>query len=47
MLDEVCQAAAVPKEKLVIKGAGHGEAETVDPQAYWAAIWSFVGKYMG
>lgn len=46
MLDEVYEAAPVEKEKLVIPGAGHGEAEKVDPVTYWKTIWEFVGKYI-
>lgn len=46
MLDKVYEAAAVEKEKLVIKEAGHGEAATVDPELYWNTIWSFVEKYI-
>ncbi|QDP39537.1 lysophospholipase [Radiobacillus deserti] len=46
MLDEVYDAAKVEKEKLVIPGAGHGEAEKVDPELYWDTVWGFVGKYM-
>ena len=30
MLDEVYNAAKVEKEKLIVPGAGHGEAEKVD-----------------
>ncbi len=46
MLDDVFEAAAVEKEKLIIKGAGHGEAEKVDPQNYWSTIWEFVGRFI-
>lgn len=46
MLDDVYNAANVDKEKLVIQGAGHGEAEKVNPDLYWNTIWEFVGKYM-
>ncbi|MGY3717817.1 alpha/beta hydrolase [Sutcliffiella cohnii] len=46
MLEEVYEATTVDKEKLVIPGAGHGEAEKVDPETYWNTIWQFVGKYM-
>jgi fermentation-respiration switch protein FrsA (DUF1100 family) len=46
MLDKVYEAAAVEKEKLVIKGAGHGQAATVDPELYWSTIWNFVEKYI-
>ncbi|WP_066318849.1 alpha/beta hydrolase [Bacillus sp. FJAT-29814] len=45
-LDEVFKAAKVEKERLTIPGAGHGEAEKVDPKKYWGTIWSFVDKYM-
>ncbi|KGR74385.1 alpha/beta hydrolase [Ureibacillus sinduriensis] len=46
MLDEVYEAANVEKNKLIIEGAGHGEAEKIDPDSYWNAVWSFVGKYI-
>ncbi|UFU01325.1 alpha/beta hydrolase [Radiobacillus kanasensis] len=46
MLNEVYEAANVDKEKLVIEGAGHGDAEKVDPELYWDTVWGFVGKYM-
>ncbi len=46
MLDEVYNAANVEKEKLIIPGAGHGEAEKVDPEKYWNTIWNFVNKFM-
>lgn len=46
MLGQVYEAAPVEKEKLVIEGAGHGEAEKVNPQLYWETIWGFVGNFM-
>ncbi|WP_096155786.1 alpha/beta hydrolase [Bacillus sp. FJAT-45066] len=46
MLYEVYEAATVEKEKLIIKGAGHGDAEKVDPETYWNTVWSFIGKFM-
>lgn len=46
MLDEVYDAAPVEKDKLVIEGAGHGEAEKVNPELYWNTIWDFVEDYM-
>jgi uncharacterized protein len=46
MLDDVYNAAGVDKDKLVIAGAGHGDAEKVDPVAYWNSVWGFVGKYI-
>ncbi|GAE34763.1 alpha/beta hydrolase [Halalkalibacter akibai] len=46
MLDEVYNAATVDKDKLIIEGAGHGDAEKVDPVRYWNSVWSFVEKYI-
>ena len=46
MVDEVYEAAPVEKEILIIKGAGHAEAEKVDPQKYWSTVWAFVGRYI-
>lgn len=46
MLDEVYNAAKVDKDKLVVHAAGHGDAEKVDPVAYWNSVWGFVGKYI-
>ncbi|WP_240795394.1 alpha/beta hydrolase [Aquibacillus halophilus] len=46
MLDVVFEAAPVEKNRIVIDGAGHGEAEKVNPELYWSTIWSFVGKYI-
>ncbi|MBT2645141.1 alpha/beta hydrolase [Bacillus sp. ISL-34] len=46
MLDDIYNAANVDKDKLIIPGAGHGEAELVDPEKYWNKVWDFVDKYM-
>lgn len=46
MLDVVYNAAACEKEKLVIPGAAHGEASTVDPTLYWNTVNTFVSKYI-
>lgn len=46
MLHELYDAANVEKEKLIIPGAGHGDAEKVDPELYWSTIWEFVGNYI-
>jgi fermentation-respiration switch protein FrsA (DUF1100 family) len=46
MLDEVYEAAKTPKEKLVINGAGHGEAEAVGSKVYWSTLWNFVNQYI-
>ncbi|GAB6485960.1 alpha/beta hydrolase [Bacillus cereus] len=46
MLDEVYNAAKVEKEKLIVPGAGHGEAEKIDSNTYWNTVWKFVGRYI-
>lgn len=46
MLDEVYNAAKVEKEKLIVPGAGHGEAEQANPDKYWNTLWNFVEKYI-
>lgn len=46
MLDVVYEAANVPKEKLLVEGAGHGAAASILGQAYWDSIFEFVGKYI-
>ena len=45
MLDIVYQAASCEKEKLVIKGAAHAEASSVNPNLYWETIDEFIEKY--
>lgn len=45
MLDVVYDAAACPKEKLVIKGAGHAKAMDTDPQLYWKTIFDFIDRW--
>lgn len=46
MLDKVYAAANVEKDKLIIPGAGHGEAEKVNPITYWNSVWGFVETYI-
>ena len=46
MLDVIYEAAACEKEKLVIEGAGHCMASTVNPQLYWRTIDQFIDKYI-
>lgn len=46
MLNEVYNPAACEKEKLVVHGAQHGEAVTVDPKAYWDTIDEFAEKHL-
>ena len=46
MLDEVYQATKGPKEKLVIKGAGHALAYATDPELYRQTIENFLNQYV-
>ena len=46
MLDKLYQAATCPKEKLVIKGAAHAEAQIIDPQKYWHTVRKFIKRYI-
>ncbi len=42
MLDELYNAANFPKDKLIIKNAGHVESSKVNPELYWKKICSFI-----
>lgn len=44
MLDEIYEAANFEKEKLVIEGAAHAEAVSVNPKLYWETIDEFIQK---
>lgn len=46
MLDEVYEAANVEKEKLVVEGAGHGEASKYAGDLYWTTIEAFLGRFV-
>jgi hypothetical protein len=44
ILEDTYNAATVDKEKLIIPGAGHCEAEVVDWNSIWNKVWGFVDK---
>lgn len=46
MLEEVYQAAACTKDKLVVVGAGHADSRETAPELYWERIDSFVTQFM-
>lgn len=46
MLEEVYQAAACSKDKLVVTGAGHADSREVAPELYWERVNSFVSQFM-
>ena len=46
MLDKLYEAASCKKEKLVIKNAGHAEAQKVEPERYWRCVRRFIKHYL-
>lgn len=46
MLDKLYDVANCKKEKLVIKDAGHAEAQMIDPEKYWHTVRKFIKKYI-
>lgn len=46
MLDEVYEAANVPKEKLYVEGANHGGSASVLGDEYWERVFGFITKYI-
>ena len=46
MLQELYDAAACPKEKLEIEGAGHTASMIRDPALYWQTVDAFLARYM-
>lgn len=46
MTDQNYKAANSPKEKLIIKNAGHAQSSKVDPDLYWHTIFNFISKYI-
>lgn len=46
MLDELYKAANCKKEKLIIKDAGHAEAQWINPEQYWRTVRKFIKRYI-
>ena len=46
MLDKLYEVASCKKEKLVIKNAGHAEAQRVEPERYWRVVRRFIKHYL-
>lgn len=46
MLDQLYNIASCKKEKLVIKNAGHTDAQTIEPQKYWSTVRKFIKRYL-
>ena len=45
MLEPLFKATSAPKDKLVIDGAGHGEARLRDPETYFEKVFDFIDQY--
>lgn len=46
MLEPLYEAATCEKEKLIIEGAGHGQAASTNPDLYWTTVEAFLNKHM-
>lgn len=46
MLDQNYNAAAAPKEKLIVEGAHHNRSMFTDPDLYWSTVDRFISKYL-
>ena len=44
MMEKLYAACKAPKEKLTVKGAGHGDAMTKDEEKYWTCVFEFLSK---
>lgn len=44
MMEELYTACKAPKEKLIVSGAGHGDAMKEDGKAYWNCIFAFLSS---
>ena len=47
MLDEVYNAAACEKERLVVEGAAHAKSDDVNPELYWTTVDGFLARHVG
>lgn len=46
MLNEVYTACAAEKDFFTVKGAGHAESVSKEPEFYWTNVYNFVKKYI-
>ncbi len=46
MLDKLYNTAGCPKEKLIIKNAGHAEAQWIETEKYWHTVRKFIKRYI-
>lgn len=46
MMDKLYNAANCKKEKLIIKNAGHAEAQIINPEKYWHTVRKFIKRYI-
>ena len=46
MSEKLYQAAACPKELLIVEGAGHAQCQDKDPEGYYGAVENLLEKYL-
>ena len=46
MLDVVYESANCEKQKLIVEGAAHAQASSINPQLYWKTINAFINKHI-
>ena len=46
MTEDLYEAAACPKELLLVEGAGHAQSQDKDPELYYGTIFEFLEKYL-
>ena len=46
MSEELYQAAACPKELLIVEGAGHAQCQDKDPEGYYGAVEKLLEEYL-
>ena len=46
MLDKLYDACKAPKDKLIVKEAGHAKSEKIATDIYWDKVINFINKYI-
>lgn len=46
MTRELYQAAACPKDLLIVEGAGHAQCQDKDPEGYYGAVEDLLDTYV-
>ena len=46
MLNKLYDACKAPKDKLIVKEAGHAKSEKIATDIYWDKVINFINKYI-